>query len=123
MHVQPDSNSTFRAVGHLFNPRGSVLTAADTINTLSKDPATGERTELRVPLYLLRTTDLSSKSCNSPLLLCPLMADALSRRRYYSGLKPGAEVQVQLMETILSEDGKTVDKAKLSAKGTYSAEM
>jgi hypothetical protein len=89
VHVQPDANATFRAVGHLFNPRGSVLTAADTGGALARDPATGERTLLRVPLY-------------------------------YAGLAAGAEVEVQLMESILSEGGKGVDAAKLAAKGLVS---
>jgi hypothetical protein len=64
VHVQPDAaaaaaaaatsgggGAAYRAVGHLFNPRGSTLTAADTHNALAKDAASGRRTLLRVPLY------------------------------------------------------------------------
>ena len=86
--MQPDpsaSNSSYRAIGHLFNPRATVLHAADTKYSLTKT-ASGVRTLLCVPLY-------------------------------YSALEAGSAVEVQWMESILADDGRSVDAARLAEKG------
>ena len=49
-HMQNNASARYRALGHMFNPLGVPLTA-NMSNGLSRDPATGRRSMLRVPLY------------------------------------------------------------------------
>lgn len=56
VHVQPDAaqtnnSSPYRALGHIFNPRDTHLSVAQASRVLAKDPRSGNRTLLRVPLY------------------------------------------------------------------------
>ena len=93
LHVQPDAAAAaagpgpaYRAIGHLFNPRATALTASATRYSLARNATTGERNLLRVPLY-------------------------------YTGLKPESEVEVQWVESVLADDGLSVDKERLALKG------